>query len=492
MNRKLRIRCQHEFEPFARKMLFAQHGDVYRDQLYIQTVLYHLNDFFQFGDRQIFNLPPRHLKTSLCTICGAVWQLGKNPSSKIIIGTYSENIAADIVYQCRRKMKSPAYREIFPTRIERGQDRALEFATTAGGWLYGVSMAGRGVTGRGADLIIIDDPIAVKDAGNVRKLEEAIHFFDSELRPRFDHPSREKILYVGHRLAEEDLSSYLHDQGDWQRLALPLVADKDCIYPIRRGSWCRERGDVLRADEFSPKTIARLRKQTNFEYLYQQGEGEETMQRIRSEDFHWFRGGAVSSTLPRIVSVDPGHKRTPTGSPSVIQVWAPDGDRFYLLDQWRERASCSDFRSAFLDVCRKHRPNIALIEDTGYGPSLIDNPPASSWLTIVACTPDSRSKRERLAAHLMAIREGCIYLPEGADWTDDYVEEFLTFPANCTDQVDATVQFLDRARSAKWEGLRRPKVVTGGVALASSPRPATPAPLSRAIGAVACASDWRR
>ena len=241
-----------------------------------------------------------------------------------------------------------------------------------------------------------------------------------------------------------------------------------------------------------PKTIARLRKQSNFEYLYQQGEGEETIQRIRSEDFHWFRGGAVSSTLPRIVSVDPGHKRTPTGSPSVIQVWAPDSDRFYLLDQWLERASCSDFRSAFLDVCRKHRPNIALIEDTGYGPSLIDKPPTFSWLTIVPCTPDSRSKRERLAAHLKAVRAGCIYLPEGADWTDDYVEEFLTFPANYTDQVDATVQFLDKARSAKWEGLRRPKVAPGGLALASSPTPATPAPLSRAIGAVACASDWRR
>ena len=175
-----------------------------------------------------------------------------------------------------------------------------------------------------------------------------------------------------------------------------------------------------------------------------------------------------------------------------FQVWAPDGDRFYLLDQWRERASCSDFRSAFLDVCRKHRPNIALIEDTGYGPSLIDKPPAFGWLTIVACTPNSRSKRERLAAHHKAIRAGCIYLPEGADWTDDYVEEFLTFPANCTDQVDATVQFLDKARSAKWEGLRRPKVAPAGVALASSPTPATPAPLSRAIGAVACASDWRR
>ena len=62
--------------------------------------------------------------------------------------------------------------------------------------LWRVSMAGRGVTGRGADLIIIDDPIAVKDAGNAPKLEQAMHYTDSELRPRFDHPSREKILYV--------------------------------------------------------------------------------------------------------------------------------------------------------------------------------------------------------------------------------------------------------------------------------------------------------
>ena len=172
------------------------------------------------------------------------------------------------------------------------------------------------------------------------------------------------------------------------------------------------------------------------------------MQRIRSEDFHWYRGSAVSPTLPRIVSVDPGHKRTPTGSPSVIQVWAPDRDRFYLLDQWRERARCSDFRSAFLDVCRKHRPNIAF------------------W--------------------------PCFRISWTADWTDDYVEEFLTFPANCTDQVDATVQFLDKVGSAKWHGLRRPKVAIGAVASHSSPTPATAAPLSRAIGAVACASDWRR
>jgi hypothetical protein len=112
------------------------------------------------------------MKTLLCTVSAAAWYLGNHPSAKIIIATYSEKLAADIVYEIHRMMISPSYCEIFRTRIERGQDRALEFATTAGGWLYGVSMAGSGVTGRGADLIIVDDPIAAKDAGNPSLLRE--------------------------------------------------------------------------------------------------------------------------------------------------------------------------------------------------------------------------------------------------------------------------------------------------------------------------------
>jgi len=425
----------------------------------------------------------------------AAWQLGKNPSAKVIIVTYNESLAKDIVGEIRKMMKSSIYRQIFATRIQRGQDRSLEFATTAGGWVYGATMAGSGVTGRGADLIIVDDPLAAKDADDPTKLAHSVAYFENELRPRFNKPRREKILCVQHRLGKNDFTAYLLDQGDWQRLALPLIAGEDCVYPVRNGTWLRKQGNVLRADEFSAGAIKRLCGQVNFEFLYQQGEGAETRDRVQAEDFRPFRG-EVPAALPRIVSVDPGHKKTESGSPSVIQVWALDRDRFYLLDQWRERASCSDFRSAFVRLCRKHLPNIALIEDTGYGPSLIDKPPAFGWLTIVPCTPDSRSKRERLAAHLKAIRAGCIYLPEGADWTDDYVEEFLTFPANCTDQVDATVQFLDKAGSAKWDGLRRPKVAIGAVALYSSPiptsAPPTPAPLSRAIGVVACASEWRR
>jgi len=110
-------------------------------------------------------------------------------------------------------MKSSIYRQIFATRIQRGQDRSLEFATTAGGWVYGATMAGSGVTGRGADLIIVDDPLAAKDADDPTKLAHSVAYFENELRPRFNKPRREKILCVQHRLGKNDFTAYLLDRG---------------------------------------------------------------------------------------------------------------------------------------------------------------------------------------------------------------------------------------------------------------------------------------
>src|SRR5215207_8188578 len=78
-------------------------------------------------------------------------------------------------------MKSSIYRQIFATRIQRGQDRSLEFATTAGGWVYGATMAGSGVTGRGADLIIVDDPLAAKDADDPTKLAHSVAYFEERV-----------------------------------------------------------------------------------------------------------------------------------------------------------------------------------------------------------------------------------------------------------------------------------------------------------------------
>src|SRR5215207_10160496 len=256
MKQEIRALCRQKFEVFARRILPSL-GDFYNDSPYTRTVLFHLENFL--GPIIIdYQYASSTFKTTLCTVCVAAWQLGKNPSAKVIIVTYNESLAKDIVGEIRKMMKSSIYRQIFATRIQRGQDRSLEFATTAGGWVYGATMAGSGVTGRGADLIILDDPLAAKDADDPTKLAHSVAYFENELRPRFNKPRREKILCVQHRLGKNDFTAYLLDQGDWQRLALPLIAGEDCVYPVRNGTWLRKQGNVLRADEFSAGAIKRL------------------------------------------------------------------------------------------------------------------------------------------------------------------------------------------------------------------------------------------
>src|SRR4051794_18737947 len=119
MKQATRALCTQKFEFFARKILSPTLGDFYCDSPYTQTVLFYLEKFLTSGNHLMVAMPPRHLKTTLCTVCTAAWELGRNPSAKVIIATYSESLAKDIVREIRRMMKSSTYREIFATRIEK-------------------------------------------------------------------------------------------------------------------------------------------------------------------------------------------------------------------------------------------------------------------------------------------------------------------------------------------------------------------------------------
>jgi hypothetical protein len=265
MKPELAALCRRDFVTFGKKMVKEEIGEISE---YIDVVLFYLSSFLISGNRLMVNLPPRSLKTFLCSVCAAAWYLGNNPKGKVIVATYSEALAATIVSQLRRMMKSPTYQKIFAVRIAKGQERSLFVGTTSGGQLHAISLAGGGITGFGADFIIIDDPVSAHEAGNASKMERAIIFTETELRTRFNKPSKEKLLYVGHRLAKNDLCAYLLEQDEWDLLALPLVADEKASYPRADGEWMRKRGDILRNDEYSPKAIKRMRKLKHFHFLY--------------------------------------------------------------------------------------------------------------------------------------------------------------------------------------------------------------------------------
>ena len=115
------------------------------------------------------------------------------------------------------------------------------------------------LAGRGAELIVFDDPLDLKDASNEVRTELVNQRFDSLVVSRLNNPATGRIVIIAHRLNDNDLSAHVLQQGGWHHVALPLVATKRQTYDLGYALWRRPRGDVLRPDAFSNKLVERLK-----------------------------------------------------------------------------------------------------------------------------------------------------------------------------------------------------------------------------------------
>jgi predicted phage terminase large subunit-like protein len=393
--------------------------------------------------RLVVSLPPRHSKTFMGSICLPAWILAHNPSAKIIILTYGQDLADKNAYAIRAILRSDWFKQTFHTRIKKDRAKLVDFVTTDGGGVRALSIQG-GVTGLGADFIIIDDPVEIKDCDNAKRLERVNNLFDDEIQTRLDNPKKGCIVVIAHRISEDDLPGHVLQKGGWQQLKLPLIATRSRTYDLGDGeSWEREKGELLRPDAFTQSDIQRLRcsKQPGFETLYQQNPGGGDRLRIKAEFFPAFSAQMPHS--PVVLSIEPGQKGGPANSYSVIQVWARKGGAHLLLDQWREQARYPEFRSQVWLFIRKYQPSAVLIEDTGQGPSLRSEIKPRNGMELVPITPLG-DKVERLRRHRRAIRRGLVQLPEGAAWRAEFISEATQFPYGpFDDQMDALSQYLD-------------------------------------------------
>ena len=113
--------------------------------------------------RLIINLPPRHAKSLLASVAFPAWCLGHEPSLQILCASYAQELADKLSRDCRRIVISHWYRRVFPTRLSAARQAMAEFETTAQGCRLATSVGGV-LTGRGADLIVIDDPLKPEEA----------------------------------------------------------------------------------------------------------------------------------------------------------------------------------------------------------------------------------------------------------------------------------------------------------------------------------------
>ena len=319
------------------------------------------------GARLLLNMPPRHLKTFIGSVCFTAWLLARNPAEKIVIITYSEPLALDIAYRIRKILRSPWYKKFFRARLADDRSRIADFATTAGGGVRAVSAEGS-ITGFGGTVLIFDDPLAIKDAGNLAQITKINQDFDNMISSRLNNPKKGRMLIIGHRLNPADLSGHVLKCAGWDHIALPFIAVEDKDYDCGSYKWHRKAGELLRPDAFSQAEIDRIKNTLDYEALYQQFLGEGHSVCINRDHFKSFK--VVPPDASVIISVDPGHRPGTGHSFTVMQAWTPVGDDFYLLDQWRAQADVNTVSHALIKGVAKSQAVAVLIEWSGYGQTL--------------------------------------------------------------------------------------------------------------------------
>jgi hypothetical protein len=136
--------------------------------------------------RLIINIPPRNLKSICSSVALPAFLLGHNPTKKLICVSYSDDLAAKFSNDCRAVMRSDWYKLTFPrARIDKAKDTESEVRTTERGYRLATSVGGT-LTGRGGDIIIVDDPIKPQDAQSKSVREKTIQWYENTLLSRLD------------------------------------------------------------------------------------------------------------------------------------------------------------------------------------------------------------------------------------------------------------------------------------------------------------------
>jgi predicted phage terminase large subunit-like protein len=431
-------------------------GTPYLPNWHIDAIVYQLM-LVQAGAtaRLLINQPPRSLKSICVSVAYVAWLLGHDPTRRIIVVSYSNDFAAELHRQFRMVIDAPWYRALFPT-MRPVKDTGTELVTTAGGSRYATSVGGT-LTGRGADLIIVDDPLKAEEAMSEPARRRVIDWFGGALVSRLNDKENGPIVVVMQRLHEDDLAGHLLRQGNWRHLDLPAVAVEDSVIPIGRDKVVsRQCGEVLHPERESKEALARVKAEIGslmFSAQYQQRPVPLEGNLIRRDWFRFYDQLPPSRPGDRIVqSWDVATTIGDANDFSVCTTWCMVGPDCYLIDVFRAQLSYPNLRRKIASLAERHAATTILIENAGPGLTLLQDlrQDLPQGMTRPIGVKPEGSKTDRMVAQSAKIEAGHVHLPKQSDWLDSFLLELLAFPrGRHDDQVDSVSQFL------KWAAARR-------------------------------------
>ena len=383
--------------------------------------------------------------------------MGHNPSTKIMCISYGEELASKLAADCKSVMEADWYKELFPeTRIRTDKKSVMDFETTNHGGRFATTISGA-VTGRGADWIIIDDPLKPVDAFSDTQREKVNDLYGNTVNSRLNNKNTGRILVVMQRLHAHDLSGFLFENDpDFKSIVLPLIAEKDEKWQIKNRitkmimTYERKKGELLHLEREGEKVVNSYRNSMSsfvFSAQYQQNPMPIDSGMIKKEWMQYYPQQPYFAAI--ILSWDTATKTLERSAYSACVVLGIGRDqKYYLLEVFRSRLDFPELTRKVLEVSDKYEQiaqgrTITLIEDASSGTSLYQMLRGRiASLKSVSC---KGSKEQRFDIVVLKTEQGDLLFPGKYEaWFKNFEDEFLAFPNSLfKDQCDALSQALN-------------------------------------------------
>jgi len=392
--------------------------------------------------RLMIFMPPRHGKSLLATQMFPAWYLGRHPDRSVISASYQQDLADDFGRRVLNLVSRPLHRTVFPNcRLADDAASMRRFNTLAGGSYYAVGRGGP-ITGRGADLLILDDLLKDREEAQSEAIRRSLREWYAHVAyPRLQPGAA--IILIATRWHEDDLAGWLlneHANENWVVVSLPAIAEVDESF--------RRAGEALWPERFPLLDLQRIRRSVGsaaWAALYQQRPAAAEGAIFRRD---WIRTyHDLPSSFQKIVqSCDTAFKTGAENDYSVITTWGVTEYGYSLLSLWRGRVDFPELKRQVAIQAEQWKPHVILIEDKASGQSLIQELKLATRFPILPVKIDS-DKRARAEAVTPLFEAGRIFVPESAPWLDTCLDELFAFPVGTHDDiVDSITQALNYFR----------------------------------------------
>jgi predicted phage terminase large subunit-like protein len=397
------------------------------------------------GSRIIINMPPRHTKSEFASYLLPAWLIGQNPKLKIIQTTHTAELAVRFGRKVRNLMDDARYREIFPdVDLQADSKAAGRWDTGQGGEYYAAGVGGA-ITGRGADLLIIDDPHSEQDALSESAMEHAYEWYTSGPRQRLQPGG--SIVIVMTRWSLKDLtgklikaqsSDVMADQ--WEIVEFPAILPS---------------GNVLWPEFWNKDELLRVKASlslSKWNAQWQQNPVAEEGAIIKKEWWNVWEKEDIPPVSYIMQSYDTAFSKKETADYSAITTWGvfqPEeggADHIILMDANRGRWDFPELKSRALEEYKYWDPDMVLIEAKATGTPLTDEL-RTMGIPVVNYTP-SKGKDKHTRMHMVApiFESGKVWAPE-KKFAEEVIDECAAFPhGDHDDYCDSMSMALIRYR----------------------------------------------